>query len=251
MSRGGPAARKKAAYQARLAASAARMRDTEDALERARRTPTHDDRGAWPAWQRAATDAWITSHPDDAWLRRPEPGHRPTFDEIIRRASRMKSAMAGVEPAWRIGPDSPRRRLADAQVGFFHEQHIGLYGPIGEAIAAIRAASGGRVLEADMETLVRFLEADIYCDRSGYVTVDVIDALRRSTLSEEATARLRGVVLGAVDGRDRREFRAFCRLAVSVADDGLRAELEKRAAVRVQRVTRHARWVLDALDAAG
>ncbi len=244
MSRGGPAARKKAAYQKRVADVQARLLAADADLERARRSPSHDDRVAWPAWQQAATDAWLAAHPDDAWLRRPKPGHQPTVDEIVRRAERLRSAMSGVEPTWRLGPDSHERRLADAQVGFFHEQWSGLYGPIGAAMASMKATPAPDAIE----TLVRFLEADF---RSGYVTADVIRALRRAELPPDIAERLRRVVLVAIDGRDRREFRAFCRLAVNVADSGLRSELERRAAEPVVRVTRHARWVLDALVAAG
>jgi hypothetical protein len=247
MRRGGPAARKKAAYQARVVATEARLRAADAELERARQSPTHDDREAWPAWQVAAANAWILRHPDDTWLRRPKPGHQPTVDEIVRRAERLRSAMEGVDSSWRLGPDSAERRLADMQVGFFHEQMAGLYGPIFEALEATRAGSA----DAAVETLVRFLEADVYCFRSGYVTADVIQALRRTTVAPAIAERLRRVVLVAVDGRDRREFRAFCRLAVTAADAGLRAELEQRAGVRVGPVARHAKWVLDALDAAG
>jgi hypothetical protein len=246
MSRGGPAARKKAAYQARVAAIQARLLAADADLERARQSASHDDRDAWPAWQRAATNAWIADHPDDARLRRPKPGHKPTVDEIARRAERLRSAMSGVEPTWRLQPDSADRQLANAQVGFFHEQMAGLYEPIFVAMAAIREGGHGD----DVETLVRFLEADVYCFRSGYVTVDVIAALRRTTLSAPIAARLRHVVLSAVDSHDRREFRAFCRLASTVRDDWLVDQLTERLGSSLSRTARHARWVLDAIDVA-
>src|SRR5689334_20421123 len=195
------------------------------ALERARQSPTHDDREAWPRWQRAATDAWLSLHPDDAWLRRPADDHRPTIDEIVRRARRLATATEGVPNDWRIRPSVPERRRFEAQVGFFHEQMAGLYGPIFGAIERLRG--GGGDLEA-IETLVRFLEADVYCFRSGYATVDVIRALVRAARSAAVDVRLRRVVVVAVDGHDRREFRAFCRLARHVADDFLRSTLSDR-----------------------
>jgi hypothetical protein len=216
-------------------------------LERARQSPTHDDREAWPAWQQAATEAWLATHPDDRLLLRPPAGHRATLEEIRRRGERLRSAMLGVWPTWRIEPDSPERARAEAQVGFYHEQMAGLYGPLFEAIVGTRSGSSGD----DLETLVRFLEADIYCDRSGYVTADVIAALRRSNLPIPLAARLRHVVLVAVDGRDRREFRAFCRLATAVADGWLDAELRQRLGSIDARTARHAGWVLAAMAAAG
>jgi hypothetical protein len=146
------------------------------------------------------------------------------------------------------GSDQPRseRSRAEAQIGFFHEQMAGLYGPIFGSIEAFRA--GGDT--DDAETMVRFLEADIYCDRSGYVTADVIQAIRRSSTSDAHAARLRHVVLVAVHGRDRREFRAFCRLAASVSDDWLVDQLEQRTRSGDPRSSRHAAWVLDAIFAA-
>ena len=151
--------------------------------------------------------------------------------------------MDGVPRAWRLEPPSPERTAAMAQVGFAHEQHAGLYGPIYAAIDAVR---GGRPDPDDLEVLVRFLEAGIYCDQSGYATEAVIREVRRATRTAEIDARLRDVVLAAVDGWDRREFRAFCRLAASVADDELRAALHERSE-RDPRTARHARWVLDAI----
>lgn len=137
----------------------------------------------------------------------------------------------------------------EAQVGFLHEQMAGLYGPIFEALERLRADGAGGSAD-DLETVVRFLEADIYCFRSGYATADAIRAVRRASFGPEIGARLRRIVLTAVDGYDRREFRAFCRLATSVSDEGLRTALVERLGSANPRTVRHARWVLDALAAA-
>lgn len=209
--------------------------------------PIEDRAELWPTWQRTATDAWLSDHPDDAWARRPAEDHRPTIDEIVRRGQRLATAMDGVPSDWRIRPKLPERPRYEAQVGFFHEQMAGLYGPIFRAIERLRA---GEDREAS-ETLIRFLEADIYCFRSGYTTAEVIGALRRANRTESDDVRLRRIVLVAVDGHDRREFRAFCRLAMSVADDGLRRDLERRLASPEPRTARHARWVLDQLRVPG
>lgn len=119
----------------------------------------------------------------------------------------------------------------------------GLYGPVDHAI--------GRVEDGDadgIETLVRFLEADVYCDRSGYVKADAIRVLTRAKLDEQTTARLRGVVLAVVDGPDRREFRSYVRLARRVDSEELRAELRVRLDSASRRTARHAGWVLAGLD---
>ena len=102
---------------------------------------------------------------------------------------------------------------------------------------------------AGLETAVRFLEADPWFFRTGYEKADLIKWLTRMELTEKDMARLRQVVLNAVDSRDRREFRAYCRLARRVDHDRLRQALAERLNSEDEGVRRRARWVLDALGA--
>jgi hypothetical protein len=99
-----------------------------------------------------------------------------------------------------------------------------------------------------VETLVRFLEADVYCDRSGYMKADVIRILTRADLDEATLVRLRTVVLAAVEGFDRREFRSYIRLARRVDSDALRQELASRLGSATARTSRHAKWMLAGID---
>jgi hypothetical protein len=109
----------------------------------------------------------------------------------------------------------------------------------------VRHVEGGDA--AAVETLVRFLEADVYCHRSGYQKADAIRFLTRARLSVESERRLRDVVLAVVDDFDRREFRSYIRLARRVDDESLRAALRRRAFSDHRRTSRHARWVLKGL----
>ena len=228
------------------------MRAAAEANEQARSSATHDDRVTWPNWQQAAAASWLARHPEDRDLVRPSPDHQPTIEEIRRRADRVRTAMDGVHSTWRIEPWSPGRDLLEAHVGWFHELLAGLYGPVYAARERVRTGADNDATAPviDIETLVRFLEADIYCHRSGYVTADVIRAVRRAPQTDDMQARLRSVVLTAVDGHDRREFRAFCRLAVTVGDDALRSDLLRRVEYGQPVMARHAAWVLTALAAA-
>jgi hypothetical protein len=97
------------------------------------------------------------------------------------------------------------------------------------------------------EEALAFLEADPWFFRSGYIKEKLLLRLTRLDLTSKQTARLRDVVLNAVDSRDRREFRRFCRLARRVDSPDLRAALERRLSSPDPGVQRRARWVLDGL----
>ena len=112
-------------------------------------------------------------------------------------------------------------------------------GPRYEHLAAGDAAA--------VELAVVFLEADPWFFRSGYVKADLIRRLQRLTLTPKLIDRLSAVVLAVVDGRDRREFRWYARLARRIDNSQLREALLERHKVTDPGVRRRAGWVLDAL----
>ena len=135
------------------------------------------------------------------------------------------------------------RAMEGGSVDAFRVEYARLYDPVREAIQRLRHGDGSGI-----ETLVRFLEADVYCFRSGYTKADVIRALTRADLDDPRTVRLRRVVLIAVEGDDRREFRAYVRLARRLDSPSLRDDLQHLASSSSTRVARHAQWVLEGLD---
>jgi hypothetical protein len=214
------------------------MLEAEHALEAKR---SNDD--LWAVWQRAATDYWVLLHPELARFRAGDPHSTPTIGEMRERAKLVAHAMDGIPETWRLAADSPIRNEQSARVGWLHELMGGLYGPITDAMARLHDGDLSGV-----ETLVRFLEADVYCDRSGYMKADVIRILTRADLDEATLARLRTVALAAVDGFDRREFRSYIRLARRVDSDALRQELASRLGSATARTSRHAKWMLAGID---
>ena len=97
------------------------------------------------------------------------------------------------------------------------------------------------------ESAIRFLEADPYFFRSGYVKEKLIRHIKRPMLSPTFVTRLQAVVVAVVEKRDGREFRDYCRLACKVDAPALRERLTRRLAHDDPNVRRRARWVLEAL----
>lgn len=158
------------------------------------------------------------------------------------RERHLRVAMDGVPDTWRIAPRNPDRAEHLAQVGWFHEQMSGLYDPIVLALSRLRDGD-----TSGIEPAIRFLEADVYCHRSGYLKADVIRELTKVDLDPKAIDRLRAVVLMVVESYDRREFRSYCRLARRVDSEPFRGEIRERLGSDISATRRHARWVLAAL----
>ena len=156
-------------------------------------------------------------------------------------AAAINEAMTGVPSGWQ-GIDTPKRTLYQHRVDEWHrlmaELYDGLYVDLAEARLRDSAA---------IERLITFLEADVVCHRSGYFKVDAIKELLRVNLSQSNRRRLEHVVLDAVDGQDRREFRAYTRLARKLDNQRLRSELQRRLTSDEFRTRRHAGWALAAL----
>ena len=143
-----------------------------------------------------------------------------------------------------VSRDPAYRTDWSAKAGWAHEMSHGLYT---DALwTALAEATSG---QADgLEYLVRFLEADPWCHRSGYVKQQVITAITRLDLAPPSASRLRKTLLAVVDDpRHRREYRAYCRLARRLATPELRAELEARLTHPSAAIRRHATWVLAAM----
>jgi hypothetical protein len=102
-----------------------------------------------------------------------------------------------------------------------------------------------------LETAIAFLEADPWFFRSGYEKQNIIRHLKRAQLDETQRMRLARVVLAAIDGRDRVEFRHFGRLACGVWSDMLDEEVAKRMQSRDPGIRRRATWVAEAAISAG
>jgi hypothetical protein len=200
----------------------------------------------WLAWQRAGVAYWLEQHPEDAALRKPERGAVPSIERMRALADAITRTNAGIPSMWRFRPTARLRADPMARVAWFHELGRLLYAPLWVALANVQ---GGDPTE--LELPIRFLEADLYCDRSGYVAADVIGVIVRTPERVRYDERLRAIVLARVDARARREFRAFIRLARAIDDPVLRERLTVRIDGVDRLAARQARWMLDGMDHGG
>ena len=77
---------------------------------------------------------------------------------------------------------------------------------LGRPIGGYLSKHGG------VDELIEYLEKDEWKFGSGYAKAYIIRMLGKIDLKYTQAERLRRVVLAVVEGRDRREFRHYCRL---------------------------------------
>jgi hypothetical protein len=172
-------------------------------------------------------------------------GENPIFD-YAERAEIARTARAILHAAATISRGHPRdsgaQELHDSAVEVFRTAIARAYPPaFWEEYQHLKEGNPASLL-----TAVKFLEADPWFVGSGYTKAELIRRISRIELPQAIADRLRQVVLAAVDHRDRREFRQYCRLALRVDSPELRENLSLRLMHDDPAVRRRARWVLDA-----
>jgi hypothetical protein len=93
----------------------------------------------------------------------------------------------------------------------------------------MKIRSGDR--EAVNDALL-FLEVDPWYFRSGYLKEKLIDSLKQAPITEDDRARIQGIIVSAAAGRNRREFKRFCRLATRVTSCQFEHQIEQLAKER-------------------
>jgi hypothetical protein len=137
-----------------------------------------------------------------------------------------------------------RRAVWEDACRRFHTEYDSLAFPGGLGRAFSQLEAGDPTV---IEMAVRFLEADPYFFRSGYLKEDFIKHLCRNPLSEDQKKRLQRVILDRIRGCDRREFRAYCRLSIVVTEPLFHRQVAEMAGPSNGTVRRHAQWVLEYL----
>lgn len=167
------------------------------------------------------------------------------------RAQAVRLAQAELHAAFsevvrRDDERDPRTRRWLAAIARFRQEHD-LALPEDFDLFDCGLTSGDTLHSAD---IVEFLEADPIFFRSGYLKEKVLRCIRQRALEPDHVRRLQDVVIKMARTRDCREFRHYCRLAVQVDGDRLRAALHLIEASNDLDARRRAGWVLVALDKA-
>ena len=172
---------------------------------------------------------------------------RPDFD-YRGRAAAVEAARLSVRDAFeaiadRRDPADPGRAPWREAVQRFNTAVERAYPPgFWEDVERLRSDDW-----SGLESAIGFLEADPFFFRSGYVKARLLKLVKRAPLTAAQARRLRQVVLAAIEGRDRREFRWFCRLAVRLDEPELRRQIEAWTLSDDPGLRRRAGWARDAL----
>lgn len=99
-----------------------------------------------------------------------------------------------------------------------------------------------------VEMAVRYLEADPWFFRSGYIKEELLKRLRRVTLTDDQRERLRAVILARINKGSGREFRDYCGLAKHLMNDAFAAEVRQAMMSQDANISRRASWVMSSLE---
>jgi hypothetical protein len=98
-----------------------------------------------------------------------------------------------------------------------------------------------------IEMALRFLEANPWYFRSGYLKEELLARFKKLPLTHDQIARLRKVILERIQGRPVREMRAYTRLAPRVTNPEFEAELRRIAEGGNRIAARYAQWAIQCL----
>jgi hypothetical protein len=196
------------------------MQRDVDSLTPSQRAMNH----RWWQRQQAEADEWVARHRYLKRLRGLASDRLPTVAEFRELADQVGFIRDRPE----AGPS-----------GWMWEMYAALYDPVELALEKLERGD-----PAGTEVGLRFLEADVYCLHSGYVSSRVLRALSGIDLSERDAARLRALIIRSLDSSPYRHFKLYRRLAREVDSDELRRDV--RARIDTAAATR-ARLVLDTL----
>ena len=158
---------------------------------------------------------------------------------VSERAAELDSLQMALHRAYdaRDGSAAAAKKWHDAAAAFRAAVEA-FYAPYEQVLAGIRAGRTNSIEEA-----TRFLVADPWCFRSGYLKADLMHALANAALPDHVVPPLQEAVLHRIIDRQPRLLRYAAQLAANVWDQELEAQItrleregtaaEQRAAAQV------------------
>ena len=99
-----------------------------------------------------------------------------------------------------------------------------------------------------VEMAIRYLEANPWCFRSGYVKEELLEDLKKVELTDEQQERLRDVIMQRIEHGSGREFRRYCQLARKLINEDFLFRVRQAMDSEVADVSRRAGWVMSTLE---
>lgn len=136
--------------------------------------------------------------------------HLAELHAELHRAYEARDGSSATDQAW-----ARAAREFNEACRLFYEPYEGV-------LAGVRDGMPGAIEEA-----VRFLVADPWCHRSGYLKADLMHALANTVLPPHVVGAVREVVVRRITHRQPRLLRYAAQLAANVWSDSFERELEK------------------------
>ena len=142
---------------------------------------------------------------------------------VSGRAAEVESLHVALNRAYdtRDGSAAGNKKWHEAAMAFRSAVEA-FYAPYEEVLAGVRAGRPDAIEEA-----TRFLVADPWCFRSGYLKAELMHALANTPLPSHVHEPLRDVVLHRIVHRQPRLLRYATQLAASLWDQELEAEVAR------------------------
>jgi hypothetical protein len=159
---------------------------------------------------------------------------------VSERAAELESLQMALDRAFdaRDGSAAANKKWHDAAVAFQSAVRE-FYAPYEQVLVGVRSGNSDAIEEA-----ARFLVADPWCFRSGYMKAELMHALANVTLPDHLIPPLREVVLHRIIDRQPRLLRYAAQLAANVWDpefEGQIAHLEREGSAGEQRAAAQVR----------
>jgi hypothetical protein len=149
----------------------------------------------------------------------------PEANGVAERAERLAELHADLHKAFDRRSERPDGRDAWLRATErFNEAYAEFYGPYPAVVRGIHDGHRDAMAEG-----LRFLAADPWCFRSGYLKADLMDAFANTRVPPDLVDRLQAIVVRRVTHPEPRLLRSAAHLASNVWSDALRERLEALA----------------------